>query len=42
MTLNTSKIEMRLAKLRTNPLINARLIKKWERILRRAQAMKND
>jgi hypothetical protein len=37
MILNKSRIETRLAKLRTNPVENARLIKKWERYLRRAE-----
>ena len=38
MELNINKIETRLARLRTNPVVNARLIKKWERMLRRAKA----
>ena len=31
-------IENRLARLRMKPLENARLIKKWERMLRRTEA----
>lgn len=31
-------IENRLTRLRMNPQINARLIKKWERILRKIEA----
>ena len=30
-----SAIENRIAKLKTNPVENANLIKKWERLLRR-------
>lgn len=37
MKLNKSYIEMRLAALRRNPVENARLIKKWERMLRRVE-----
>jgi hypothetical protein len=37
MKLNKSYIETRLASLRRNPTENARLIKKWERLLRRAE-----
>lgn len=33
-----SYIEQRIAKLKTNPVENANLIKKWERLLRRAEA----
>ena len=32
------EILVRLARLRTNPVENARLIKKWERMLRAVQA----
>lgn len=35
MKLNKNSIETRIAKLKTNPVENARLIKKWERLLRR-------
>ena len=35
MKLNKSYIENRIAKLQTNPVENAKLIKKWERYLRR-------
>ena len=38
MKLDINKIETRLARLRTNPVVNAKLIKKWERMLRRAKA----
>ena len=31
-------IENRLARLNMNPMVNARLIKKWERLLRRTEA----
>jgi hypothetical protein len=34
---NRLYIENRLARLRTNPEENARLIKKWERMLRRVK-----
>lgn len=37
MKLNKSYIEMRLASLRRNPAENAKLIKKWERMLRRVE-----
>lgn len=37
MKLNKSYIETRLTSLRRNPVENARLIKKWERLLRRAE-----
>ena len=37
MKLNKSYIEIRLASLKRNPVENARLIKKWERLLRRAE-----
>lgn len=32
-----SYIEVRIAKLKGNPVENANLIKKWERMLRRAE-----
>lgn len=32
-----SYIEQRISKLKTNPVENANLIKKWERLLRRAE-----
>lgn len=35
MKLNKDYIELRLASLKRNPIENARLIKKWERMLRR-------
>ena len=31
-------IEMRIAKLKTNPVENANIIRKWERMLRKAEA----
>lgn len=37
MKYSKSYIENRIAKLKTNPVENARLIKKWERILRKAE-----
>lgn len=37
MKLDKNYIELRLAKLRTNPVENAKLIRKWERYLRRAE-----
>ena len=37
MKYSKSYIEMRIAKLKGNPVINANLIKKWERMLRRVQ-----
>lgn len=37
MKLDKSYIELRLAKLRNNPVENAKLIKKWERYLRRCE-----
>lgn len=37
MKLNKAYIETRIAKLQTNPVENAKLIKKWERYLRRAE-----
>jgi hypothetical protein len=37
MKYSKSYIEQRIAKLKTNPVENARLIKKWERILRKAE-----
>lgn len=36
MKYSKSYIESRIAKLKDNPVENARLIKKWERMLRRA------
>lgn len=38
MKLSKSAIETRIAKLKGNPVENAKLIKKWERYLRRAIA----
>ena len=38
MKYSKSYIEQRIAKLKTNPVENANLIKKWERILRKAEA----
>ena len=38
MKLDKTYIELRLAKLRIDPVNNAKLIKKWERYLRRTQA----
>ena len=35
MKYSKSYIEMRIAKLKTNPVENANIIKKWERMLRR-------
>lgn len=32
-----SYIEQRIAKLKTNPVENANIIKKWERMLRKAE-----
>ena len=37
MKYSKSYIEQRIAKLKTNPVENAKLIKKWERLLRRAE-----
>ena len=37
MTLNKTRIENRIAKLKTNPVENANLIRKWERMLRRCE-----
>ena len=34
-----ASIENRIAKLSTNPVENTKLIKKWQRILRRAKAV---
>jgi len=34
---NVMEIEIRLEKLRTKPVENLKLIKKWERILRKAK-----
>lgn len=33
-----NEIKVRLARLKTNPVENAKLIKKWERMLRRCDA----
>jgi hypothetical protein len=38
MRYTVNEINVRLARLRTNPVENAKLIKKWERMLRRAIA----
>jgi hypothetical protein len=38
MKLDKSYIELRLAKLRNKSVENAKLIKKWERYLRRVEA----
>ena len=38
MRYTVEQIEVRLARLRTNPVENARLIKKWLRMLRAARA----
>ena len=38
MKYSKSYIEMRIAKLKTNPVENANIIKKWERMLRRVSA----
>lgn len=38
MKYSKSYIEMRIRKLETNPVENAKLIKKWQRILRKAEA----
>lgn len=35
MRYSKSQIENRIAKLKNNPVENAKLIKKWERLLRR-------
>ena len=37
MKYSKSYIEQRIAKLKTNPVENAYLIRKWERLLRRAE-----
>ena len=37
MKYSKSYIEQRIAKLKTNPVENANIIKKWERLLRRAE-----
>ena len=37
MNLNKQYIENRIAKLETNPVENANLIRKWKRYLRRCQ-----
>lgn len=37
MKYSKSYIEQRIAKLKTNPVENANLIRKWERLLRRAE-----
>lgn len=39
--MNKLHIENRIAKLNTNPVENARLIKKWERMLRRVTKSEN-
>lgn len=41
MRYTVEQIEVRLARLRTNPVENAKLIKKWLRMLRRANAEEN-
>lgn len=38
MKYSKSYIEQRIAKLKTNPVENAKIIKKWERMLRKAEA----
>lgn len=38
MRYTVNEIEVRLARLRTNAVENAKLIKKWMRMLRRAKA----
>ena len=38
MRYTVNEINVRLARLRTNPVENAKLIKKWERMLRRAKS----
>ena len=37
MKYSKSYIEQRIAKLKTNPVENANLIRKWERMLRRVE-----
>ena len=37
MQMNRERIENRIAKLETNPVENASLIRKWKRYLRRCQ-----
>lgn len=37
MKITKEYIEIRLAHLRRNPVANANIIKKWERLLRRAE-----
>ena len=37
MKYSKSYIEQRIAKLKTNPVENANIIKKWERMLRKAE-----
>lgn len=41
MKLNKNHIEMRIAKLSAKPVENDKLIKKWNRYLRRAEAQEN-
>lgn len=41
MKLNKNHIEMRIAKLSNKPVENDKLIKKWNRYLRRAEAQEN-
>ena len=41
MRYTVEQIEVRLARLRTNSVENAKLIKKWLRMLRRANAEEN-
>lgn len=36
---SVQSIENRIAKLQTNPVENAKIIKKWQRILRRVKAV---
>lgn len=38
MKYSKSYIEQRIAKLKTNPVENANIIKKWERMLRKVEA----
>ena len=41
MKLNKNHIEMRIAKLSNKPVENDKLIKKWNRYLRKAEAQEN-
>lgn len=41
MKLNKNHIEMRIDKLSNKPIENDKLIKKWKRYLRRAEAKEN-